>query len=103
MPGRILYHALTAQLLRAPLLLIVNLASKAGTFPIQTLDDIDAALANVGFKKEIRSVVVPGKQFSVTYDGPTTEKNQIEKLLQPIAAQNQISFSLDVDESVKFP
>jgi hypothetical protein len=92
-----------SHLAQEPLLLIVNLTSKDGPFPIVALKEFDSALANAGFKKEIHSVVVPGKEFSVTYDGPTIEKGQIERLLQPIAEQNQISLSFDVEESVKFP
>jgi hypothetical protein len=85
------------------LLLIVNLSSKGAAFPIQALKEVDSALATAGFKKEVHSVVVPGKEFAVTYDGPNMEKDRIEKLLQPVAVQNQIGFSLEVEESVKFP
>jgi hypothetical protein len=85
------------------LLLIINLSSKTGAFPVQALEEFDSALANAGFKKEIRSVVVPGKEFSVTYDGPAMEKNQIERFLQPIAERDQIVLSVEVEESVKFP
>jgi hypothetical protein len=85
------------------LLLLVNLSSKGEAFPIQALKEVDSALATVGFKKEVHSVAVPGKEFSVTYEGPSMEKNRIEEILTPVAEQNQIGFSVDVEESVRFP
>ena len=81
----------------------MNLSSKGAAFPIQALKEVDSALATAGFKKEVHSVVVPGKEYSVTYDGPSMQKDQIESLLQPLAIQNQIGFSLEVEESVRFP
>ena len=84
-------------------LVIVNVSAKGAAFPIQALREIDSLLAAAGFKKEVHSVVVPGKEFSITYDGPTMEKSRIEGLLQPVAAQNRIGMSIEVEESVKFP
>jgi len=85
------------------LLLLVNLSSKGEPFPIQALKEVDSALATAGFKKEVHSVVVPGKEFSVTYEGPSMENSRIEEMLKPVAEQNQIGFSIEVEESVRFP
>jgi len=85
------------------LLLLVNLSSKGETFPIQSLKAVDTALATAGFRKEVHSVVVPGKEFSVTYEGPSMERSRIEEILKPVAEQNQIGFSFEVEESVRFP
>jgi len=85
------------------LLLIVGLFAKGEAFSIQGLQLVDSALAGAGFKKEVRSVVKPGKEYSVTYEGPTTDRDRIAEILQPIAEQNQFSFSVEVEESVKFP
>lgn len=85
------------------MLLIVNLSSKGEVFPIQALKEVDSALATTGFKKEVHSVVVPGKEFSVTYEGPSMERNRIEEILKLVAEQNQIGFSVEVEESVRFP
>jgi ribosomal protein S9 len=85
------------------LLLIVNLSSTGEAFPIQVLKEVDSALATVGFKKEVHSVVVPGKEFSVTYEGPNMDRVRIEEILKPVAEQNQIGFSVEVEESVRFP
>jgi hypothetical protein len=82
--------------------LIVNLAT-AGPFPVESLKDVDAALVGAGFRKEVRSVVKPGREFAVTYNGPNMEKSQVEEILKPVTSKNQISFSLDVEESVTFP
>jgi len=60
-------------------------------------------LAAAGFKKEVRSVVKPGKEFSVTYEGPSLERSRIEEMLKPVAEQNQIGLSVEVEESVRFP
>jgi ribosomal protein S9 len=89
--------------LSRPLLLIVNLSSKGEAFPIQALKEVDSALATAGFKKGVHSVVVPGKEFSVTFEGPSMERNRIEEILKPMAEQNQIGFSVEVEESVRFP
>lgn len=85
------------------MLLIVDISSKGDTFPAQALQQIDSALATVGFKKEVRSAVRPGKEFSVTYDGPSMDKSRVVELLRPVAEQNQVNVSVEVEESVKFP
>jgi len=85
------------------LLLLVNLSTKGEAFPIQALKEVDSALSTAGFKKEVHSVVVPGKVFSVTYEGPSMEKNRIEEILKPVAEQNKIGYSVEVEESVRFP
>ncbi len=85
------------------MLLLVSLVSKGDSFPVEALQQVDTALAAAGFKKEVRSVVKPGKEFSVTYEGPNMEKNHVEGILQPLAEKNQITFSVEVEESVRFP
>ena len=85
------------------MLLIVDLISKLENFPFDSLKEIDATLATLGFKKEVRSVIKPGKHFSVTYDGPFTEKSEIEKILLQVSEKNQINFTVQIEESVKFP
>ena len=54
-------------------------------------------------RKQVRSVLVPGKKFAVTYDGPSIEKKQVEDLVGPLAERNGITFSVEVEESVSFP
>jgi hypothetical protein len=85
------------------MLLIVNLASKAENFRLEALQQVDSVLTAAGFKKEVHSVVKPGKEFSVTYDGPIMEKSRVEEILKPVAERNQIAFSVEVEESVRFP
>jgi len=72
-------------------------------FPIKVLDEVDSVLIAAGFKKEVRSVVKPGKEFSVTYEGPSLERSRIEEMLKPVVEQNQIGFSVEVEDSVRFP
>jgi hypothetical protein len=86
-----------------PMLLIVDALSRGDSFPVDSLKEVDAALATLGFKKEIHSVVKPGKQYSLTYEGPSTEKSRIEDTLRPVAEKNNIGLSFEVEESVKFP
>ena len=85
------------------MLLIVDLFCNEGDFPVTALREVDAALASLNFRKEVHSVVKPGKQHSVTYDGPTTEKGRVEEVLRPVADKNGFSFTVDAEESVKFP
>ena len=85
------------------MLLIVGLSSKGDLFPIKALDEVDSVLIAAGFKKEVRSVVKPGKEFSITYEGPSLERGRIEKMLKPVVEQNRIGFSVEVEESVRFP
>jgi hypothetical protein len=85
------------------MLLIVNLTVKQDAFPIGVLEQCDAILAEVGFKKEVHSVVKPGKEFCATYIGPVVEKTRIEEILALIAEKNQINFTVELEESVKFP
>ncbi len=85
------------------MLLIVNLLGKADTFPVAALDGVDAALTQMGFKKEVRSVIRPGKEFSTTYEGPEKEKKLIENILLPIAEKYDFDLSVETEESVRFP
>jgi hypothetical protein len=85
------------------LLLIVNLSSKENAFPMEALKQVDDVLAKEGFRKEVRSVLKPGKEFSVTYDGPSLVKSRVEEMLKQVMEQNKISFSVESEESVKFP
>jgi hypothetical protein len=85
------------------MLVIVGIFSNADAFPLDALVQVDAALAGAGYKKEIRSVLRPGKEFSITYEGPTADKSRFEYLLKPIAEGNRITFTVEVEESVRFP
>jgi hypothetical protein len=85
------------------MLLIVDLSSKSDAFPMGALAEIDKVLEAARFKKEVRSVVKPGKALSLTYDGPTVDKRRLEEMLRPVAERNGITFTVEVEESVKFP
>ena len=85
------------------MLVIVNLSAKGSTFPMEALQQVDLALEAVGLKKQVRSVLVAGKQFSTTYEGSAVEKNRIEETLKPLAERNQITISIETEESVSFP
>jgi hypothetical protein len=85
------------------MLLLVSLWAEQEDFPVGVLEQCDALLAEVGFKKEVHSVVKPGKEFSATYTGPTVEKGHIEELLTSLAHKNHINFSIELEESVRFP
>jgi len=86
-----------------PLLVILNLSSNDASFPIEALSEIDSALAGVGLKKQVRSVLVPGKQFEVTYDGPMIDKKRVEGIVAPLSERRRLTFSVEVEESVHFP
>jgi len=85
------------------MLLFVSLWAEQEDFPVGVLEQCDAVLAGVGFKKETHSVVKPRKAFSATYTGPTVEKGRIEELLISLVEKNQINFSVELEESVRFP
>ena len=85
------------------MLVIIDLASAAENFPLEALQQVDSILTASGFKKEVQSVLKPGKEFSITYEGPNTEKSRVAEILRPVAEKNQISLSVEVEESVRFP
>ena len=85
------------------MLLIVGLSIEGGDFPIDLLKQVDAALATAGFKKEVSSVIRPGMEYSVTYEGANSDKSSIEEILKPLAKQHHINVTIEVDESVRFP
>jgi len=85
------------------LLLIVDISTEATVFPPDALKQVDETLATLGFRKEMSTVVRPGRAYSVTYDGPSTDKSKIEDLLRPIAQGNGVTVFVDFDESVRFP
>ena len=85
------------------LLTIVNLSSGDSAFPTDALPAIDSALAILGLRKQVRSVVVPGKEYSITYDGPTAEKSKVEGIVTKLAKEHHLSFTVEIEESVSFP
>ncbi|HUK50447.1 MAG TPA: hypothetical protein VLV18_05380 [Terriglobales bacterium] len=84
------------------LLVVVNLSAK-NTLPIAVLQEIDSALGKVGLRKQVRSVLVAGSEFSTTYEGPNASKEQLTDILLPITKQNDTTFTIDIEESVSFP
>jgi len=85
------------------LLAIVNLSSGHSSFPTEALATVDSALADIGLRRQVRSVVVPARSYSITYDGPTTEKARIEGSVAPTAEQYRLAFTVEIEESVSFP
>lgn len=85
------------------MLLIVGLCSNVDPFPLDALVQVDTALAAAGYKKEVRSVLKPGKEFSITYEGPTAEKDRLDSILKTVAERNGITFTIEMEESVRFP
>jgi hypothetical protein len=85
------------------MLLIVNLSSERDTFPLSVLEQVDTILFSLGYKKEIRSVIIPGKQFSTTYEGPDVEIRKVEDVLKHIAETNGIHFTVEPEQSIRFP
>jgi len=85
------------------LLVIVNLSSKDQAFPMETLSSIDSALTLIGLRRQVRSVMVPGREYTVTYDGPMITKERIEEVITPLAKQNNLTFTVETEESVSFP
>jgi len=85
------------------MLLIIGLSTDAGIFPIDALKQVEAALVTAGFRKEVSSAVKPGKQYSITYDGPDSQKDMIRDVLRPIAEQHHLALSIETEESVRFP
>lgn len=84
------------------MLLIVDLATTT-SFPAGTVQEVDSAITTLGFKKQVQSTIKPGKELSLTYEGPTLEKARVEEILRRLAEENQFTFSVDVEESVRFP
>ncbi len=85
------------------MLLIVGLSTKGDSFPIDAFKQADAALSTQGFHKEVSSAVKPGIEYSITYEGPDTQKDRIEALLRPVAERFQLVVSIETEESVRFP
>jgi len=82
---------------------IMTLSSKDSSFPTDALSVIDAALAAKGLRKQVRSAVVPGKQYATTYECSGIEKSQVESVVGPLAERYGITFVADIEESVSFP
>ena len=85
------------------MLVTVSLSSKNLPLPADALSAIDAALAANGLRKQVRSVVIPGKEYTTTYDGPMIDKRKIEEIVTPIAEVHHFTFAVDIEESVTFP
>jgi hypothetical protein len=84
------------------MLVVVNLSS-ASDVPASVLSEVDSALAGIGLRKQVRSVLIPGKAFTTTYDGAVNDRRQIESMVEPIVKPNAITCTVDVEESVSFP
>lgn len=85
------------------MLLIVGIVAKGEGLPMESLQQVDSALAAAGFRKEIRSVIKPGKEFTTTYDGPNIDRSRVDEALKPLAERNQFTFTVEIEEAVRFP
>lgn len=85
------------------MLLIVGLSAQQSDFPTEALKQVDSSLAILGFRKEVSSLIRPRKEYSITYEGAMMEKTKIEELLRPIAQQYNLTFTVELEESVRFP
>jgi hypothetical protein len=85
------------------MLLILGLSVATGDFPVEVLRQVDAAVAAAGFRKEVSSVVKPGKEYSITYEGPDMQRRNIEGLLKPVIDRHHLTLSIETEESVRFP
>jgi hypothetical protein len=84
-------------------MVIVTLSSKMPPFPMGALAEVDSALGNFGLRKQARSVLAPGKEFAVTYDGAVVDKVKISEAVASIADKHGLSYSVEIEESVSFP
>jgi len=85
------------------MLVIVDVLRADSSIPSDALQNVDLALEAAGLRKQIRSVLVPEKHYSTTYEASAIEKSAVEKILAPIAEANQILVSVEIEESVSFP
>ena len=85
------------------MLLILGLVTTSGVFPTEALMQIESALDVVGFRKEVSSTIVAGKQYSITYEGPDTPKERIQELLRTLSEQHHLMVSIETEESIRFP
>ena len=85
------------------LLAIVNLSSGDSRFPTEVLANVDSALSELGLRRQVRSIVIPMRKYSITYEGPAREKVRIEQTVAPFAEQYHLTFTVEVEESVSFP
>ncbi len=84
------------------MLVIIETSSNNG-HPQDALAAIDEAMKQLEFKKEIRSVVVPGRTFSTSYEGPELEPDKIRFTIQPILEKYKLQGKVEAEESVHFP
>jgi len=85
------------------LLVIVNLSSKDSALPTEALSAVDSALATVGLRREIRSVVIQSRKYATTYDCLSIEKRRVEEIVAPLAQRYSLAFTVEIEESVSFP
>ena len=85
------------------MLVIVNLSSEDLPLSTDVLSAVDAALAAKGLRKQVRSIVVPGKEYATTYNAQTIEKKQVEDIVAPLTKPHHVAFAVDIEESVSFP
>jgi len=85
------------------LLVILTVSSKDSLFPTDALSVIDTALAAKGLRKQVRSAIVPGKQYATTYECSGVEQSQVESVVSPLAERYGITFAVDIEEPVSFP
>ncbi len=84
------------------MLVIIETSSNNG-HPQDALAVVDEAMKQLGFKKEIRSVVVPGRSFSTSYEGPELEPDKIRSMISPILERFKLQGKVEAEESVHFP
>jgi uncharacterized protein YidB (DUF937 family) len=85
--------------------LIVNVTCSVddGRISVSTLDELDAVLASVGLRREVRSPIVSGKSYSSSYEGADVDQATVEAKISEVASKHGFKATVEVEESVKFP
>jgi hypothetical protein len=74
-----------------------------GRIAISALDELDRALASLGLKREIRTPIVPGQNYVITYQAAEFNRDAVNSAVADIASKNAFSATVEFEESVSFP
>lgn len=85
------------------MIVTVTCASSEGKIAISALDELDRALASLGLKREIRTPIVSGQSYLITYQAADIHQDSINSAVAGVASKHSFNVTVEFEESVSFP
>lgn len=85
------------------MLVTIETTAQQEKFPLMALDELDKTMMSLGYRKEFRSVIVPGKSYATSYEGPDSEIGELESKVSDVTRRFGVQANVALEDSVRFP